>query len=315
MRMQDLAEEYIALNVVNIYTADKVSYVARLFDKRSGIKDINGIGVPELAKYKAETLKKVRPVTYNGYLGYLRIMGAYGVDQGYFSENWFRKLKMAPKERGQLKVIPEDDLLKAVAFCQQNIDRFNPSWFWVVVIRFLYFTGVRRRQLVHLRVGDISLSKRKILLRSEGSKTHREWEIPIAESLVCDLDMLMAKSAVALGRSLCSDDPVFNVCWFNSRYEPNKIFSDLMRPEQITQFFRRLSKGSGVRIGTHRFRHTFATKLCSPKAGHKLDLFAVQSLLGHSSLNTTRQYVQTEFGSMEDLVNNLDCPLEKSTQS
>lgn len=311
MRLQDLATEYIALGVVNIYTADKVAYVAKLFDERSGIQHIDEMSLSALAQYKTETLKKVRPVTYNGYLGYLRILGKYGVEQGYFSKNWFKTLKMAPKERRQLKVISEEGLLTAINFCKQNPDRFDPMWFWVVVIRFLYFTGVRRRQLVHLRVGDVSLHRRKILLRTEGSKTHREWEIPIAEPLIYDIDLVMAKSAEVLGRNLTKDDPLFNVCWFNSRYLPNKVYSDLMKPEQITQFFRRLSKGSGVRIGTHRFRHTLATKLCNPKPGDKPDLFAVQSLLGHSSLNTTREYVQTDFGSMADLVNSLDCPIQE----
>ena len=45
-----------------------------------------------------------------------------------------------------------------------------PRWFWRVVFRTLYFTGIRRRQLVALQWQDVNLDAREIHLRYECRK-------------------------------------------------------------------------------------------------------------------------------------------------
>jgi len=56
----------------------------------------------------------------------------------------------------------------------------------------------------------------------------------------------------------------------------------------IQSIFRRLSKVAGFKVSAHMLRRTFAT--LALKAG--LDVVSLQSLLGHSSLETTRRYIQ-----------------------
>jgi integrase/recombinase XerD len=50
----------------------------------------------------------------------------------------------------------------------------------------------------------------------------------------------------------------------------------------------RLSKNAGVHITPHALRRSFAT--ISVKAG--MDLFRLQALMGHSSLEMTKEYVR-----------------------
>jgi site-specific recombinase XerD len=56
----------------------------------------------------------------------------------------------------------------------------------------------------------------------------------------------------------------------------------------LQSLLRRLSKKSGVRFSAHALRRTFAT--LSLKNG--MDLVSLQTLLGHSNISTTRQYIQ-----------------------
>lgn len=309
MKLLTIAQEYAALNVISRHTESKILSVAEKFDESTGIDSIDDISIDTLKAYKVQTLSRVRSVTYNGYLGYLRLLGEYALKEKYWVNNRFKKLKMAPKERLQPKVLSNNDIVRAVDYIRGHHLSFHPSWFWVKVIRFLYFTGVRRRQLINIRWSHVDLDKQLIHLHVDGSKTYREWFIPLANELVEDVKELRLRSIAVVGRPLDDDDPLFNVCWFHSRYRKNEYDPTLMRSTSITDFFKRLYKHSGIRLGAHRFRHTIATQLCNPSDG-KPDIYAVQELLGHTSIQTTRGYVLPNPTRIAKHVNNLEFPIE-----
>lgn len=307
MKLLNIAREYAAMNVVSSHTSSKVLSVAQSFERKTGVVDIGDITIDTLAEYKTITLLKVKNVTYNGYLGYLRLVGEYAKKEGYWNNNLFKKLSMAPKERLQPKVISDEDIVNAVAYLQAHEESFQPTWFWIRVMRFLYFTGVRRRQLVQIRWSHIDLGKQLLHLHVDGSKTYREWYIPIADDLVEDIEELKFRSSAALGRPLRGSDPLFNVCWFHEKYKKDDIDPVLMRAQSVTDFFKRLYKHSDIRIGAHRFRHTIATQLCNPAEGNA-DIYAVQELLGHTTIQTTRGYVQPNPTRIAKHVNSLEFP-------
>jgi len=61
-----------------------------------------------------------------------------------------------------------------------------------------------------------------------------------------------------------------------------------LTPSGFRQVIRRISEKSGIPFSAHDLRRTFAT--LSLKAG--MNVLHLQSLLGHSSLEMTRRYVQ-----------------------
>jgi len=308
MKLLNIAREYAALSVVSAHTSSKILSVVHCFEKKTGVDEISDISIDTLAQYKIATLSSVRNVSYNGYLGYLRLVGEYAKKEGYWDTNLFKKLAMAPKERLQPKILSREDIIQAVAYLHAHQDSFQPVWFWIRVMRFLYLTGVRRRQLVQIRWSHVNLDKQLIHLHVDGSKTYREWFIPIADDLMEDIEEIRFRSTMALGRPIKNDDPLFNVCWFHGRYKKNESDPLLMRATSITDFFKRLYKHSGIRIGAHRFRHTIATELCNPTEG-MADIYAVQELLGHTNIQTTRGYVQPDSAKIAKYVNNLEFPV------
>ena len=68
-------------------------------------------------------------------------------------------------------------------------------------------------------------------------------------------------------------------------YEPSETYLD-MTANAIRLMLDKLGKRTGIKCNAHSFRRTFATE--SVRNG--MNLFHVQSLLGHSTLNMTRLY-------------------------
>ncbi|WP_430869613.1 tyrosine-type recombinase/integrase [Cupriavidus basilensis] len=60
-------------------------------------------------------------------------------------------------------------------------------WFWGAFVKTLYFTGMRRRQILNLEWRDIDVEQRAIHLRSETSETRRSYDIPVPQSLLSEL--------------------------------------------------------------------------------------------------------------------------------
>lgn len=311
MRMQDVAGMYVAMNVYVEDTRDTVLRIARLFDERSGIESVDDINYESIQRFKDYTLNVVGAVavTYNGYLRYLKLLGRWAFEEGLMARNWFERIKPAPVPEVPPKGLDDEVFTAAFEYLKTSPGALKPAWFWLIVIRFFYLTGVRRRQLVSVEMQDLDLDARILVASYRGSKTRREWEIPLSDALVDDLQYLIERNEDALGRPMLPDDRVFNVCRFYDRYKPDPRHPGAMTPESVTGFMRRLSRAIGMRIGAHRIRHTLATELCNPKdENEEPDLFAVQHILGHTSLRTTRGYVHTRLARPRRLIQRVVLP-------
>ena len=73
-------------------------------------------------------------------------------------------------------------------------DKYQPAWFWIIVLRFMYATGARRRQMVALRWRDIDWNHAALTFTVEGSKSRKEWQIPLTPTTMQDLSVLRDRS-------------------------------------------------------------------------------------------------------------------------
>ena len=313
MKLIDVAKEFAELNIFNDYTESTIISRAKVFSSRTGVEKINEITQHTIASFKKKTLLIAKPVTYNGYLRYLRIICDYAVSQHLIEKNIFREVKLAPIGYHPSKTMSAKEICRIQQYILANPLAHKPYWFWLAVIYCFYYTGMRRRQLMNLRLRDIDFTNQTILLNYQGSKTRREWTIPMHSELSRHLRYLVEKTEVVIKRRLRADDFIFDVTRFNDRYVCNRDGG--MQPEAITGFFKRLTKKSGVTVGAHRFRHTFATALCNPTDNSPPDIFAAQKILGHTNLQTTRGYVQTSMSRMEDAIQKIGTPFNNKMKS
>lgn len=313
MMFLDLAEEYAGMRLVNSYTQKQVLTIAKLFTKRSTVIRTGDINRLALMRFKNESLKVIQPVTYNGYLKYLRLIAGYGMEVGYLNTNPFEELKLIPVGTIPPKTIELEDIGALDYALMLEEELYQTGWFWAAVLRCLYYTGMRRRQLVNLRVDDLDFNKETIRLAYQGSKTRREWTVPMHKELKETLERLIRKTELRRGKKLSRRDYLFRAFDLFPRFKKDDY--GRMPPEAITNYFKRLSKKFDIRVGAHRFRHTFATTLCNPEDDTPPDVFAVQQLLGHTDLKTTRMYVQPRVHHLGRVVNRLGKPGRKEVRS
>lgn len=267
------------------------------------VSDINRNLLIRWRTWLLET-KKRSPATYSNYRRHLFALLRWCQIQGWDAGTTMQNVKAANEiglGKKTMELIPLRDAMRKVGKEETSA---LPGWFWVNVMTFLYFSAVRRRQLVGLCWGDIDRKRMTILLRSEHSKTKLEWTIPLSPALLPVLDDMQARAGevmeAAHGRKLRRDDQVFNVTLFSGCYRTGGKPATRMTVDHVSGAFKRIKNSTGMEIGAHRFRHTTATKLA--KEGNLKEL---QQLLGHTNLSTTMGYVAPDITRMRDMMGGL----------
>jgi len=146
-----------------------------------------------------------------------------------------------------------------------------------VMMELLYATGMRISELLGLTVHDINTADQVILVRGKGRKQRY---VPYFDSAVELLQTYMNQTRPVLMRFKNTD-----ILFLSNR-------GTKMSRMGFWKILRNAVIQSGIRKDTtpHTFRHSFATHLL--EAG--VNLRIVQTLLGHSSLNTTQIYTHVD---------------------
>jgi integrase len=300
---EHLLNTYLLENMVRPETARTYRQAVKLWTQETGISPIGNVTREDVLKWRNEILSRARPETWNKYRRHLRALFNYALSRGWIEENFFSAVPPARTGIRLKKTVDLEVVRNALTLLESDSHNLRPGWIWAMIIRAIWFTGVRRRQIVELRWGDLNLQEGTWLIRSETSKTHREWKLPLAPQLLFDFTKLYQQTSDKLHRKPARNDQVFNVSLFYERYKGPKL-----RVDQIGGFFHRLSETLGEPITPHRLRHTMATQL----AIHG-DIRTLQEILGHSNLSTTMGYVHPDIGRMRILIGRLpDLQLDRN---
>lgn len=150
-----------------------------------------------------------------------------------------------------------------------------------LIIELLYTTGIRRAELLHLKMIDVDLTGQ--MLKVLG-KRNKERFVPLLAAVVEGFKGYF-EYRNALG-SIADEAYVFLL---KSGYKTYDIFVYRI----INSYFSKVS--SKVKKSPHILRHTFATHLLNRGA----DLNSVKELLGHSSLASTQVYTHNSIAELK----------------
>ncbi len=146
----------------------------------------------------------------------------------------------------------------------------------ICMISILLYCGLRKGEFISLRVNDIDLVRKIIMVRGETSKSKKSRRLIIHPTLLMHLnDYFKERNALGLKTE----------CLIAS----NRGDKGLSR-EGLKHWVQNLIQKSGVKFHLHMFRHTFACKL--DEAG--VTGFKIQKMMGHSSIMMTMKYVRSE---------------------
>lgn len=150
-----------------------------------------------------------------------------------------------------------------------------------LIIELFYATGIRRIELVDLKLSDIDFSKKQIKVLG---KRNKERYIPLIESLVLSLKTYLDYRSQL---QVIEDKDVL----FLTK-KGLKIYEMLVY-RIINKYFSQAS--SKAKCSPHVLRHSFATHLLNEGA----DLNAVKDLLGHTSLAATQVYTHNSIAELK----------------
>lgn len=141
--------------------------------------------------------------------------------------------------------------------------------------------GLRRGEVVKLKLSDIDKSKRTMIINGKGSKQRI---VPFGKTV---------KNQLMLYLALRTEKPCYSDSLFLT------IERKPITANTIKMLFQRLKSSSGIsRLYPHLLRHTFATNYIIQ--GGNLEVLRV--LLGHSSISITQIYIH--LAAQMQLVNN-----------
>ncbi|MCL4132897.1 UNVERIFIED_CONTAM: hypothetical protein GTU68_044037 [Idotea baltica] len=150
-----------------------------------------------------------------------------------------------------------------------------------LIIELFYSTGIRRIELVELKLNSIDLANKTVKVIG---KRNKERFVPLLESVIQTIKRYLV---VRNELEIIQDKD----CLFLTK-KGVKIYETLVY-RIINQYFSLAS--SKVKKSPHILRHSFATHLLNQGA----DLNAVKELLGHSSLAATQVYTHNSIAELK----------------
>jgi integrase/recombinase XerC len=223
---------------------------------------------------------KVSAASVNRKLSSLKSFFKYLVKQGEIDENPLRFVTGPKKSHPLPYFVKEKEMDRLL-----DGDDFEDDFEGVrdrLLMEMLYATGIRRAELVNLRLADVDFALMQLKVTG---KRNKQRMIPFAERL--NEKMLnyleMRKEIAGAG----------NTCFFiRKKGEP-------LAPADVYYIVRKRLSGIPMlaKRSPHVLRHSFATGMLNDGA----ELNAVKELLGHSSLASTSVYTHITFEELKKM--------------
>ena len=150
-----------------------------------------------------------------------------------------------------------------------------------LIIELFYSTGIRRIELINIKLSDIDLSKRQLKILG---KRNKERYMPIMDTVIKSIKGYLEY------RNKLSEIRDKEMLFLTKK--GLKVYEMLVY-RIINKYFSKVS--SKEKCSPHVLRHSFATHLLNEGA----DLNAVKELLGHTSLAATQVYTHNSIGELK----------------
>lgn len=189
-----------------------------------------------------------------------------------------------PKKKKRLPTVVDKDILL------DGLDSFDFGEDFAgvrdkMIIEMLYFTGMRRAEIVSIRDNDIDYSNCVVKITGKGNKQRI---VPLVEGFLSRLKEYCAMRDEKFGEK---------EGWLFVTNKGDKIYEKFVN-EIVKKFLSLIT--TIERRSPHVLRHTFATHLLDEGT----DLNVIKELLGHQSLAATQIYTHNTFEKLKKAYNN-----------
>jgi len=197
--------------------------------------------------------------------------------------NRLKRIKRVQQPRKIPEILSSEEVTRLI----EAVD--SPKY--QAVLSVAYGAGLRRNEVVHLKVSDIDSDR--MIIRVEQGKGSKDRNAMLSPTLLTMLRSWYRYARVNNG--------ILPGGWLFPGLNPIHP----MTARQLNRVFHSARDAAGIRKGVtlHSLRHAFATHLL--ESG--VDIRVIQVLLGHEKLTTTERYSQVATKTLREVVG----PLEK----
>ena len=224
---------------------------------------------------------KLDASSINRKIACLRSFYKFLMRQEIVTKNPMTKIRILKTQKRLPHFVKEDDMTMLLDGQKSNEDFPDTleGWRDRLLIEFLYGTGMRLSELIHLKESQVNLTGKTVKVLG---KRNKERIIPFADNLV---------SIIEAYRKVRNREVEMR----NHGFLFVTDSGDQLYPMFVNRSIKKHLKNSGTeKKSPHVLRHTYATHLLNKGA----EINAVKDLLGHSSLAATQVYTHN---SMEKL--------------
>lgn len=194
---------------------------------------------------------------------------------------------VTPKLSKRLPAFVPDDMMDELLDSRINRSDFSGLRDWLILL-LAYYTGMRRGELVALKLEDIDFESKVIRVTGKGDKQRL---VPMLDELIGEMKFYLEEREMLLNNQQKNTHSFFFV-------------TDTGTPANEKFIYRHVKKclenvPALIRRSPHVLRHSFATALLNNGA----EIEAIRKLLGHASLAATQVYTHNSFENLKKVYN------------
>lgn len=221
------------------------------------------------------------PITVRRKISSLRSYFRFLIKQGSIEMNPMAKV-ISPRSKkvlpGFIELEPMNMLLDQFEFGEGYIGARDK-----LIIELLYLTGIRRAELVSLRLNNVQVSN--LVIKVTG-KRNKERIVPITKEFAHSLEAFLAIRGEFFPETL---EESFFLTSKGAPIYPELVYRLVSKYLSFVTTFEKKSP--------HTLRHTFATHMLNNGA----DINAIKELLGHANLSATQIYTHNTFEKLKQI--------------
>jgi integrase/recombinase XerD len=217
--------------------------------------------------------KGLSPVTINVRLRSIKCFFKFLFDEKHIKENPCLRIKLLQTEKDTIESFTKEQLEDLL---QQPDQKTYTGYRDYVIMLLLLDTGIRSSEALGLITKNFNYEQKTLYVSASIAKNKQARLLPLSKKTAKSISVLIKENSIIEPNT----DHIF-LTYFGDEFKPSVLRERLRE-------YRKSANIKGVRVSPHTFRHTFA-KFYILNGG---DPFTLQRILGHSSMEMVRKYIQ-----------------------
>jgi site-specific recombinase XerD len=252
---------------LNYIGHDKLVRELQLQDLKDYLLSLRGKVKMAGHPYKPKNDKPIKSVSIQTYIRAVRVFLNWLQGEGYVTENLSKQFKLPKATKTTIEILSDEEIQVLMKSFKLNTEMGLRN---ACIVALMLDSGLRRSEVLGLDCENLHLTQGVVKVHGKGDKDRI---VPLG---------LYAKKLLLKYIGGYRSMPIYQTkkLFIDSTYKP-------MSDNALKQLFLRLRDKSGIeRLRPHILRHTFATKYLMNGG----DIFSLQQILGHTSLDMVRRY-------------------------